>query len=313
MNRGVTLAAIALCAAIAAGCVSVNLRTAPQPLKETPISGEGRDKILLIDIAGFISGERRGGGVLGVGEQRPSMVSEIAEVVRTAERDKRIKGVILRINSPGGTVTASDTIYHELAAYKQRTQVPMTAQILDLGASGAYYIAQVADRIVAQPTTITGSIGVIMVRPSVTGLLDKLGVQTEQITSGTYKGMGSPLTPMRDDERAIFQAVIDDLYTRFVATIVAGRPHLTPERVAALADGRIYTAQQAKETGLVDDIGYLQDSINALKRTAKLDRVRVVTYTRTGAYQGSLYGGPVVNVDLGVMPAHPGFLYLWQP
>lgn len=311
MRRGVLWVAAAVCGCLAVGCVSINLRSGPQALKETPISGEGRDKILLIEIAGFISGDRRGGGLLG--ERAPSMVSEVAEVVRKAERDRRIKGVILRINSPGGTVTASDTIYHELAAYKQRTQVPMTAQILDLGASGAYYIAQVADRIVAQPTTITGSIGVIMVRPSVTGLLDKLGVQTEQITSGTYKGMGSPLTPMRDDERAIFQAVIDDLYTRFVATIVAGRPHLTPERVAALADGRIYTAQQAKETGLVDDIGYLQDSINALKRTAKLDRVRVVTYTRTGAYQGSLYGGPVVNVDLGVPPAHPGFLYLWQP
>jgi protease-4 len=293
-------------------CITVNVRSVPQPLQETRLSGQGKDKLLLVDIAGFLSGQERGNAVLG--DTRPSLVSEVAEIVRKAEKDSRVKGVILRINSPGGTVTASDTLYHELLAYKQRTRVPMVAHILDLGASGAYYIAQAADRIVAQPTTVTGSIGVIMVRPSFSGLLGKIGVETAQITSGPYKGMGSPLTPLGDDERALFQSVIDDLYDRFVDAVVAGRPSLSRDRILKLADGRIYTADQAKDAGLVDQIGYLDDAVAGLRQTAGLESATVVTYTRPGEYKGSLYAAPVVNIDLDLWPAgQPGFLYLWQP
>jgi protease-4 len=297
---------------LASGCVSINLRATQQPLQELRLAGEGRDKILVIEVAGFISGERRGRPLLG--DREASLVSQIAEIVRKAERDRRIKGVILRINSPGGTVTASDTIHHELADYKRRTRVPMIAQMLDLGTSGAYYIAQAADRIIAQPTTVTGSIGVIMVRPGVSGLLAKLGVDATEITSGHYKGMGSPLGPLQDDERALFQTLIDQLHARFVATVAAGRPQLAPDRIAALADGRIYSAQQAQEAGLIDELGYLDDAIARVKNAAGLDRATVVTYTRPGEYKGSLYAGPVVNVDLGIrLFDEPGFLYLWHP
>jgi protease-4 len=241
-------------------------------------------------------------------------VSEVAEIVRKAEADSRIKGVLLRINSPGGTVTASDTIYHELLGYKQRARVPMVAQILDLGTSGAYYIAQAADRIVVQPTTVTGSIGVIMVRPSFAGLLGKIGVETAEITSGPHKAMGSPFSPLQDDERALFQSVIDDLYQRFVDAVAAGRPSLSRDRIVELADGRIYTAGQAKASGLADEIGYLDDTLAALREAAGLSTASVVTYTGPGHYKGSLYAAPVVNIDLDLWPAgQPGFLYLWQP
>ena len=303
---------LALTGSLAAGCVTINLRAAQQPLQETRLSGEGRNKLLLIEVAGFISGERRGGRLLG--DREPSLVSQIAEIVRKAETDRRIKGVILRINTPGGTVTGSDTIYHELAAYKQRAGIPMIAQILDLGTSGGYYIAQAADRIVAQPTTVTGSIGVIMVRPTVAGLLAKLGVDATEITSGRYKAMGSPFSPLGDDERALFQAAIDELHARFVRTVAAGRPRLAPGRIAELADGRIYTAQQALDAGLIDEIGYLDDSIARLKETAGLTETSVVTYTRPGEYKGSVYAAPVVDINLGLQSLDaPGFLYLWQP
>lgn len=306
-----TVSCLLLCLFLSA-CITIPLASGPGPLQETRISGKGRDKLLLIEIGGFLSGEPRGTSLLG--DKRPSLVSEVAEVVRKAETDSRVKGVILRINSPGGTVTASDTIYHELAAYKQRAGVPMVAHILDLGTSGAYYIAQASDRIVAQPTTVTGSIGVIMVRPSVTGLLGKIGVETEQITSGPYKGMGSPLTPLGEDERALFQAVIDDLYGRFVDAVAAGRPSLSRERIRELADGRIYTADQAKSAGLVDAIGYLDDAVAGLREAAGLESATVVTYSRPGDYKGSLYAAPVVNIDLDLWPTgQPGFLYLWQP
>jgi protease-4 len=297
---------------LAGGCVSINVRASQQPLQETRVSGEGRPKILLIEVAGFISGEPRGGRILG--DRDPSLVSQIAEIVRKAERDRRIKGVVLRINSPGGTVTASDTIYHELAEYKHRAGIPMVAQILDLGTSGAYYIAQAADRIVAQPTTVTGSIGVIMVRPTVSSLLAKLGVETAEITSGPHKAMGSPFSPLRDDERALFQTVIDEMHGRFVGTVVAGRPRLAPDRIAALADGRIYTAQQAHDAGLVDEIGYLETSIARVKEAAGITQASVVIYSRPGEHKGSLYAGPVVNIDAGIWRFdEPGFLYLWHP
>ncbi len=293
-------------------CITVNVRSVPQPFQETRLSGTGKDKLLLIDIAGFVSGQPRGNAVLG--NTQPSLVAEIAEIVRRAEADSRIKGVILRINSPGGTVTASDTIYHELLGFKERARVPVVAHILDLGTSGAYYIAQAADRIVAQPTTVTGSIGVIMVRPSFAGLLGKIGVETAEITSGPHKAMGSPFNPLGDDERALFQTVIDDLYRRFVDAVTAGRPSLSRDRILELADGRIYTAEQAKASGLVDDIAYLDDAVAAVREAAGLSSASVVTYTRPGQYKGSLYAAPLVNIDLDLWPAgHPGFLYLWQP
>lgn len=304
--------ATALLGCFLSACITIPLSPGPRPLQETTIGGKGRDKILLIEIAGFLSGQPRGNSLFG--DSRPSLVSEVAEIVRKAERDGRIKGVILRINSPGGTVTASDTIYHELHAYQQRTRIPMVAQILDLGTSGAYYIAQAADRIVVQPTTVTGSIGVIMVRPSVAGLLGKIGVETTEITSGPHKAMGSPFSPLDADERALFQGVIDDLYGSFVDTVAAGRPLLSRERIRELADGRIYTAEQAKTAGLVDEIGYLDDTIAGLREAAGLSSAKVVTYTSSGEYKGSLYAAPVVNIDVDLWPAgQPGFLYLWRP
>jgi protease-4 len=161
---------------------------------------------------------------------------------------------------------------------------------------------------------VTGSIGVIMVRPTVAGLLAKLGVDATEITSGRYKAMGSPFGPLGDDERALFQAAIDELHARFVRTVAAGRPRLTPDRIAELADGRIYTAQQALDAGLIDEIGYLDDSITRLKETAGLTEASVVTYTRPGEYKGSVYAAPVVDINLGLQNLDaPGFLYLWQP
>lgn len=301
------------CSTLAAiGCVSINLRPGQEAFVETRLDGEGRDKILMIEIAGFISSDSQGNKLLSDAE--PSLVSNVSEIVRKAESDHHIRAVVLRINSPGGTVTASDTIYHELLAYKQRAHVPMVAQITELGTSGAYYIAQAADRIIVQPTTITGSIGVIMIRPAVNGLLAKIGVDAAEITSGPYKAMGSPLRPLGDDERHLFQTVIDDLYGRFVDTVVAGRPQLSADRIKALADGRIYTAEQAKASGLVDEIGYLDDAIARAKSAANLSQARIVTYTRPGQYKGSLYAGPVVNLDLGALGFdEPGFLYLWRP
>jgi len=302
----------ALMAVVATGCVTINLRPGPAPLQETTLSGTARDKILVLDITGFIAGEPRGASLLG--ERQPSLVATVDEALTRAEKDRRVRGLILRVNSPGGTVTASDTIYQRLEAYQQRTKTPIVAHMMDLATSGAYYIAQAADRIVAQPTTVTGSIGVIMVRPGVEGLLTKLGIETTEIASGPYKGMGSPLRPLSEEEHRLFQGVIDDLYGRFLETVDAGRPRLDHEQIRALADGRIYTAQQALSSGLVDEIGYLDTAIQRVKDAAQITDARVIMYTKPGEYRGSPYAGPLVQLDLGALePATPGFLYLWRP
>jgi protease-4 len=247
----------------------------------------------------------------------PSLVDQVKAALKKAEDDEHVKAVVLRINSPGGTVTASDIIHHELAGFKERTRRPVVASIIDLGTSGAYYIAQAADRIIAHPTAVTGSIGVIMVQASVQGLLDKIGVQTTEIKSGEKKFMGSPFRPLTPDERKIFQNVIDNMYQQFLSVVGKGRPQLTPEQIRAAADGRIYTAEQAKTLGLIDDIGYLAEAITAAKTAAKLDDARVVIYHQAGDYKNTIYsmgrGGGEINLGALAAFTSPRFMYLWSP
>ena len=157
--------------------------------------------------------------------------------------------------------------------------MPMVAVMMDVAASGGYYVALAADTIVAHPTTVTGSIGVIMLSVNAEGLMQKIGVATDTIKSGERKDMGSPFRALTPEERAIFQSVIDDLHRQFVAKVVERRK--LPEATAAtLADGRIYTADQALGHKLVDRIGYMPDAMEAARRAAGLDEARVVVYKR---------------------------------
>src|SRR3972149_5072856 len=184
---------LGLCLFLAFGCsfISVSLVPPVQPLRETTVMGKGKEKVLIVDISGIISEEEKRGSAGLSGE--PDMVARIKEELKTAAKDKHIKAVILRINSPGGTVTASDIIYHEIEQFKKKTNNKVIACIMDLGASGGYYVAVSADRIVAHPTTVTGSIGVIMLNLSVEGLLQKIGVKDTSIKTGEHKDMGSPV------------------------------------------------------------------------------------------------------------------------
>ena len=221
--------------------------------------------------------------------------------------------MVLRINSPGGGVTASDTLYHELRKFKEETGVKIVAHITDVGASGAYYVALAADAITAQPTSVTGSIGVIMYSVDVTGLMQKIGVRTVEIASAEKKGLGSPFRTLSADERKIFQDFIDSLYGRFTGLIVEGRK-MSPEAVRKMADGRIFTSTEAKAGGLIDGVGYLEDAIELAKKQANLPKAKVVTYFRPGEYKANIYSLSLIDLDLGDL-ADPGakFLYLWWP
>src|SRR5262249_22941878 len=163
------------------------------------------------------------------------------------------------INSPGGAVTASDILYQDLVRFRAETGKPVIACMMDVAASGGYYVAMGCDRIYAHPTTVTGSIGVIMSLYNATGLFHMLGVKSDPIKSGPNKDIGNPGRPMTEEERAILQQMVGSFYDQFVQVVVRGRPELPEERIRALADGRVYTGLDAKKLGLVDEIGYLDD------------------------------------------------------
>ncbi len=297
-----------------AGCtlLKVSVGEEVQPFTERVIAGEGRDKILLLDISGFISSSNEGGPFFGA-KKEPGLLSKVREQLDRARSDRDIKAVLLRINSPGGGVTASDILYHELIKFKNDTGVKILAHIMDLGTSGAYYAALSADLITAQPTSVTGSIGVIMYSFDGTGLMQKIGLQAVEISSGIRKGMGSPFRPLAPEERTIFQNVIDSLQGRFVNNVIESR-RLPRETVKNFSDGRIFTSQEAQAAGLIDSIGYLDDAIDQVKLLAHLNKARVVTYLRPGDYRPNLYSFNLINIDMGeVIGPGANFLYIWWP
>ena len=313
----------ALAALLLAGCsvLSIDLTPRVRPLEEETVEGRGDAKILLMDVSGFISDESTGSVLtIGTPPARVPMLVRIREELKKAQKDAKLKAVVLRINSPGGTVTASDIIFRELEEFRKTTGIPIIASMMDVAASGGYYIALAADTIVAHPTTVTGSIGVIMISLNAEGLMQKVGLATNTIKSAQHKDMGSPFRPLTPEERAIFQSVIDDLQRQFVAKVVERRK-LTPAAATALADGRIYTAEQALGHRLVDRIGYVADAVAIARQSANLDEARVIVYKRPREYRATYYAKAESEVSslatlsqlAGLTGAGPKFLYLWSP
>jgi protease-4 len=245
----------------------------------------------------------------------------VREALDLAAEDDDVRALLLRIESPGGTVSASESLHHEIEQWRKDTGRPVVAFLQGIAASGGYYVALTADTIIAQPSTVTGSIGVVMINLNVAGLLDKLGVRDQTFTSGPFKDAGSMLREMRPDERAQLQGVVDDLHARFLEVVAQGRPELAPERISALADGRVFTARQAQEAGLIDRIGYLEDAVESLEQRLGIEESRLVVYHRRGEYRANAYTStplpmPAVDVDLidlGGPPFAAGFYYLWPP
>jgi protease-4 len=306
------------------GCAFVNVPLLPPagPLAEQVLEGEGNRKILILDVSGVISEREKSGGMLSRGT--PSMVDRVREALKKAEADDDIAGVIVRINSPGGTVTASDIIRHDIAAFRGRKKVPVYACIMSIGASGGYYIATASDRIIAHPTAITGSIGVLLMKFNVEGLLDKVVVREQTIKSGDKKDILSPFRAATPEEQKLVQAIIDQLYGRFLDTVMS-RPNntLTRKELETLADGRIYTADQALSARLIDKTGYLDDVIGEMKSHLGATRAKIVTYYRPGSYKGSIYTEStsdesslfnIVSILGGAdLLPESQFMYLWQP
>lgn len=312
----------------AAGCGPMAYKITPVPadqtLEESVVlkdKGLFPAKIALIDVEGIIIDAHKPHW-FGEGEHPVSLLTEKLD---KAAADAAVKAVILRINSPGGSVTASDLMYNEVRHFKQRTggQRPVVAVLMDVAASGGYYLACSADEIVAHPTTVTGSIGVIMQMVNFSDTMSKIGISADAITSGKMKDAGSPLRKMKAEERELFQKMVNQFYDRFVDVVAAGRPKMTRDQIREAADGRVYSATQALELGFIDRIDDLRGTVEALKKQLRLTSVRVVTYDRPLSWKPNIYAAApgnapqvnLINVDLPESwpRATPRFLYLWAP
>jgi protease-4 len=233
----------------------------------------------------------------------------LCDALTTLAKDDHAVAVVLRVDSPGGSVAPSQEIYDEVA--KLRDAKPVVASLGNVAASGGYYVASAANVIVADPGTLTGSIGVIMEFPQLGPLAEKIGVGQTVVKSGPYKDIGHPLRPLSDKERVLLQGMVDDVYGQFVDAVARGRG-MEQARVRQLADGRVYSGAQAKVLGLVDDLGGLNDAVRlAWTRAARTGEPAVVhvevsgkpwwrnllgSMTDAGASLGVglrfLYGGP---------------------
>ncbi|MFO7948144.1 MAG: signal peptide peptidase SppA [Armatimonadota bacterium] len=209
----------------------------------------------LITIPGFIHAGGRGSALFG---ETPGSRA-VMEELRAAAKADGVKAVVLRINSPGGSAAASAAIHQEVVALAKKK--PVIASFGDVAASGGYYVACGADEIVANGSTMTGSIGVIMSGVGYYGLMDKLGIVDQTLKTGKFKDTGTPLRPMRPDEKKLIEEMLDDVYEQFIDAVVEGRD-LSGEKVREIADGRVMTGRQAKELGLVDSIGNFHDAVN---------------------------------------------------
>lgn len=200
-----------------------------------------------------------------------------------AEKDPSLRAVVIRIDSPGGSAAASQELYAQVLRLKKSGK-KVVASFGDIAASGGYYVGVACDRIVANPATTTGSIGVIAQVPNLQELYRKIGVTQQTFKSGAHKDMLSPARPVTPEEAQIMQGIIDDTYDQFVRAVASGR-HLPIERVRSLADGRIYTGAQAKRLGLVDELGGLSDAVRLAAKLAGIKgEPEVVEYSRTGLF-----------------------------
>lgn len=292
-----------------------------QPLKETTLYGDAPGKILVVSVKGVISDT----GKENFLSEQPSLVEEVVSQLRLAAQDQNIKAVVLKVDSPGGSTTASDILYNELLLFKKRTGKKLVVMMMDMATSGGYYISLPADCIIAHPTTLTGSIGVIFMRPLAPELMKKIGVSMDIAKSGELKDMGSPFRIPTDEEKAIFQKVTSDLGDRFISLVKKHRK-LTPEQVKAARSARIFLGDEAVAAGLIDKIGYVDEALEKARSLANLSpRAKVIVYRRNPGVNDTLYSSSttrypdgrisLVNVDLLNEFQHlgTGFFYLWAP
>lgn len=279
MQRKKWIALIIVMAVLFAGLIVEGFTGPPADLANHPgyaweenvVSGTGNAKILQLFVNGVISGERNAAGI-------PTNTEVLREQLRYAEEDENVKALVLRIDSPGGEVVATDEIYNRLLRFKQVRKIPIVVSMGSTAASGGYYLATAADTIFANPNTLTGSLGVIFNLVNYSEAANKLGIHQYAIKSGRFKDIGSPARPVTAQEQQIFQTLVNESYNKFVDVIVKGR-NLSRERVLEIADGRVYSGEQAKRLGLIDQFGDLEEATQHALSLSGEQAATVVRYS----------------------------------
>lgn len=279
-------------------------------------------RIAIIDINGLISHTPQPGLIA----PRSNAVDMTVARLREAERDHSVRAVILRVNSPGGTVAATDTLYHEIRRFRERTGKAVVVSMAEVAASGGYYISLAADHIVAQPSTVTGSIGVIFQTFNVSEGMSMIGIKGRAVTSDRNKAIASPFESAREEHYEILQSVVDDFYGAFRGLVVEHRRDLAETDLSRATDGRIFTGAQALELGLVDQLGTLYDAFEVAKQLSGVTSARLIKYHAEGVRVNSPYASttdirPIAfdqRVDISLLKIEhdqfaTGFYYLWRP
>jgi len=282
------------------------------------IKSPAKEKVLILDISGIISSTVNP----GLFARESDILSKVYYRLEKAAEDKRVKAVILRLDTPGGEATASDILYNEILKFKQKNKIPVVGLMMGVAASGGYYIASACDYVIAHPSTVTGSIGVISIFPNLEELFSKIGIKMNVIKSGEMKDSGSAFRDMTEDEKKIFQAVIDEFYQRFLEVVHHRRKDsLSLEEIKKLADGRIYTAGQALELKLIDEVGYFDSALKKTFSLASLKDANVIAYTYYPSRKTNIYATNLENPSFlertkieDLLPyLKSGFYYLWLP
>lgn len=262
----------------------------------------GEEKIALIDLNGEIveneSQDLLGGGVSGI------TPDGVYNLLKTVKADEKVKGLVLNISSPGGSPVASDRIFQEIVDFKNETKIPVVVLMGDIVASGGYYISAPADYILANPSTITGSIGVILQTYNLSGLYEKIGVKKETFKSGKYKDILNDSREITAEEREMINELMKDTYENFLIRVSQGR-RMEIEEVRRLAEGKIYSGVSAVKAGLVDEVGTLDDAILKSAKLAGLQKFKVVKFKSTSILEEVLgqikFAARNTGINLGIV------------
>ena len=304
-----TLHPAGLCNTSKAVSTGENEEAASTMLTEALNKSSGKPGIAWIKVRGVISQDNNSSSFA-----RPGGAGAIAKKIREAAENQHVKAIVIDINSPGGTVASVQNIYSELLRAKEKGK-KVVALFRDVAASGGFYIAMAADKIVAEPGTITGSVGVIMQTSNVEGLFDKIGVKVTPITSGKYKDMGSSYRPMTDAEKALLQDMVNDTYTQFFAAVKAGRPDVKAEDLTEYTDGRVFTGQRAYNLGFIDKLGGEEEARQLAGELAGLKDPKILNQ-RTDSLRDFVFsfGANMENQSIAKQLqslATPSVSYLW--
>ena len=325
------IACVLLCASLLVNCTAAGIiaRTvenradrdglgedeAPE-FQEIHSYGSGDTKVVRIPFSGTIMRMDASDSIFSHADP----VDQFVRKIRAARLDDEVEGLLLEIDSPGGAVSVIDEIHHEIVRFKESDPArKVVVLIRDVAASGGYYISLPADAIVAQPTAIVGSIGVLMQTVNIQGLADKLGIADVTVKSGKNKDLLNPLQPVSPEQLAILQRTVDATYDRFVGLVSAARGIPEKKLRASIADGRIFDASDALSNGLVDALGYREDAIARLAGLLDLqaDDLFIVTYKEKQTFLDALFSEMASPVDHLAARASarlsPRLLYLWQP